>query len=372
MKTNKNTIGRMLTASLVTAVLAGQASAQSGSRSSGRSYQRQSSQQQSYQPNRSYQPQQQRAAAQQTAPQTRQQQLQQVARNNQTQVGLEGKCPVCVISIGKWVDGKASLSAAYDGKTYFFPDNGTLQTFLKDPVKYVPALGGDCTVCYDKINKRVPGNIRFATLHQNRLYLFPSDKERVVFEKSPQAFEKTDLAFDGKCIVCQVKVNKSVPGSNQFSAMHNGFRYLFPSDRERQVFLQSPEQYVAAVAKPMMNDSMHRSTMNKKMSGNRKMHDGSMMQVDTGNQNATQQVQFRGKTACAGCEFGVTPLGAPKELGLAVATTDGKVYVIEEGHTRWPQIYKGRFDGQQVSVSGMIVKTAGNVAWVKPTNLTVL
>ena len=79
-----------------------------------------------------------------------------------------------------------------------------------------------------------------------------------------------------------------------------------------------------------------------------------------------------GKTGCAGCTYGVKPIGAPDELGLAVVDGDGKVYVIEESHTRWPDLYEHRFDGQQVKVSGEIVKSEGNIIWLQPTELSVL
>ena len=62
-------------------------------------------------------------------------------------VVLEGYCPVCVIKIKKWVRGNPHYAATYDGKTYYFPGEDQKQMFLADPAKYVPALGGDCTVC---------------------------------------------------------------------------------------------------------------------------------------------------------------------------------------------------------------------------------
>ena len=338
------TFSRLLTTSLafvVVTTIASQAWAQSGSRGSSQSPQSNQTQQR------------QRTATEASSPQ----QIQQVARNSQTQVGLDGYCPVCLINAQKWVNGNADHAAVFDGKTYFFPGDDTLQEFVNNPTQYVPALSGDCIVSYSQTGKRVPGDVRFAALHNNRMYLFPSEKERKVFRQSPQAFENTDLAIDGNCIICQVKANKAVPGSAQFTAVFDGFRYQFPSDRERQAFVQSPEQLVAAVTQSMIHNGGVQET--------------SMVKLGTiDNRTAVNQVQFRGQTACAVCEFGVAPLGAPEELGMAVKAEDGKVYIIEEGHTRWPQVYKGRFDGQRVAVSGTIVKSSGNVAWVKPSQLT--
>ena len=141
------------------------------------------------------------------------QQFQQVAANNQTKLGLEGYCPVCVTKLSKWVIGKANFPSVYDGKTYFFPDDEVRKTFLANPAAYVPALGGDCTVCYEKSGKRGAGNIRFSSLHNNRLFLFPSKKELNMFNNSPAQFENTDLACNGECIVCKVKQGKRLPAT---------------------------------------------------------------------------------------------------------------------------------------------------------------
>ena len=284
------------------------------------------------------------------------QRFQQIAANSQTELGLEGYCPVCIVNKQKWVAGQPSFSTVYDGKTYFFPGDGPRQEFLRNPAKYVPALGGDCTVCFEKFGKRLPGNIRFALLHNSRLYLFPSANERTAFNRTPQAFEDTDLAIDGNCIVCQVKMNKHVKGDPEFTAVHNGFRYQFPSDRERQTFISSPRQYVTAIGNT--NRTMRTSTTSHR--------------IPSQSMKIANQVEVKGTTACAGCEFGVTPIGAPEELGLAVTTGDGKVYVIEEGHSRWPEVYKQRFKGQPVAVSGKIIKTLGNISWIQPSSLTAL
>ena len=182
----------------------------------------------------------------------------------EAELGLEGYCPVCVVEHGKWVKGKAQHKANYDGVTYYFPSENIKQTFKENPVKYVPALGGDCIVCYAKAGKRVAGNIRFAALKNDRLYLFPSDKERQMFNQSPETYANVDLAADGKCIVCKVKAGKVVDGEEQFTQIHDGFRYQFPSDRERQMFAASPAEFVSKNA-AMKQESMMQGTNKRAM-----------------------------------------------------------------------------------------------------------
>ena len=108
--------------------------------------------------------------------------------------------------------------------------------------------------CYAKGGKRGAGNIRFSSLHNKRLFLFPSKSELDMFNNAPAQFDSVDLACNGDCIVCKVKQGKTVAGSSQFTAIHDGFRYQFPSDQLRQEFLNNPQQYVAAADKSMMKD----------------------------------------------------------------------------------------------------------------------
>jgi len=262
-------------------------------------------------------------------------------------VALEVYCPICVTQMGKWVKGNPEHHATYDGKTYYFPSEREREMFLTDPAKYVPALGGDCTVCYAKAGKRVAGNIRHAALHGGHLYLFPSDKEKQAFLANPAEFADVDLALNGNCAVCLAKAGKKVPGKPEFTAIHNGFRYQFPSDRERRAFLASPEQFAAG------GDADRRLTLRPVSARHEQLH-------------------IEGRSGCAGCEYGVTPIGAPDTLGLAVTTRDGNVYVIEDAHRLYPQVYKDRFSGIRLSVSGDVVKQDGKITWLRPANLSVI
>ena len=115
----------------------------------------------------------------------------------------------------------------------------------------------------------------------------------------------------------------------------------------------------------MLQDSVSAANAGK----NANFGENSTMKHDSTSENRNEIV-VTGKAACAGCEFGVTPIGAPDELGLAITTSDGKIYVIEDAHSRWPEIYKGRFGGSRLSVRGEVIKTEGRFAWVKPSTLT--
>ncbi|QDV21901.1 hypothetical protein [Aureliella helgolandensis] len=161
----------------------------------------------------------------------------------QSQVALGGYCPVCVIDMKKWVQGDPRFSVSQDGKTYLFPGEEQRRSFLNNPNKYTPALGGDCTVCLVEMGKTMPGSIRFATLHEGRLFLFPSAEQKQMFAKNPAKYADVDLAAEGKCTVCRIDMQQDVRGKPEFTVVHEGLRYWFPAAEQQQKFVNNPDKY---------------------------------------------------------------------------------------------------------------------------------
>ena len=259
-------------------------------------------------------------------------------------VGLEGYCPVCVVNMKKWVKGSSNHQVAFDGRTYFFPGKEQRDMFLKNPAKYAPAFRGDCTVCFAKMGKHIPGNVRYSVLHRGRLFLFPGQDQKQEFFSKPTQYENVDLALNGRCAVCQVEMGQSVPGRPEFTVVHEGMRYQFPGAEQRDVFLKNPLKYSVKM-------SVRQSSVR---------HD------------EFQMVNVRGRSGCAGCDHGVVPVGDPSELGLAVNAGDGKVFVIEGAHKRYPRIYEQRFEKLQLAVAGKVIKQQGKFAWIEPSRLKIV
>ena len=263
-------------------------------------------------------------------------------------IGLGGYCPVCILDANKWAKGWPEHQATYDGVTYYFPDEAIKQNFLVHPAKYVPALGGDCIVCYAKLGKSVPGSVNHSARYDNRLFLFPGAEQQQAFLSNPKEFANVDLALNGDCAVCLVHHNKRVAGKPEFAEIKDGFRYLFVSAREQAAFREDPAAYVAPASKP--------TAMESKTS-----------QLPAGNGSLT----VMGKTTCAVCEHGVKTIQNPEELGLAVNTDDGRVVIVEQAHKLYSNAYENRYDGQRVRVSGRVVKQQGRLTWIEPTELMV-
>jgi YHS domain-containing protein len=166
----------------------------------------------------------------------------------QATLALEGYCPVSALEMRKWVKGDPAHQAVYDGRLYRFANAKGRTMFEADPAKYVPALGGDCTVALVEMGKRVPGTVHHAGINGGRLFLFSNAEGQKMFQANPSAFVNADLAAGGNCVVCSVNMRQSVPGSQDFVAIHNGLRYLFPSEDQRRQFLAAPERFVSSTA----------------------------------------------------------------------------------------------------------------------------
>ena len=50
----------------------------------------------------------------------------------------------------------------------------------------------------------------------------------------------------------------------------------------------------------------------------------------------------------------------------------GKVYVVEDAHRLYPNVYEKRYDGLPLQVSGIVLKTKGEITWIKPKAIEVL
>ena len=190
--------------------------------------------------------------------------------------------------------------------------------------------------------------INHTARYDNRLFLFPGAEQQQAFLSNPKEFANVDLALNGDCPVCQVHAHKRVAGKPEFTEFKDGFRYQFVSERDQAAFRTDPVRYVAPAVKPKAMESPTSQRTKE---------------------NAILTVM--GKTTCASCEHGVTPIQNPEELGLAVNTDDGRVVIVEQAHKLYRSVYENRYAGEHVRVSGHIIKEQGRFTWIEPTDLMV-
>lgn len=160
-------------------------------------------------------------------------------------LSLDGYSPVSLHMSGAWSKGNPSLAATFDGKSYAFVNESERQAFVANPFPYVPALGGDCVVAYSQNGQRVPGSVQHASKHEGRLYLFSSADARTMFEANPASLADADLAYGGNCVVCAVGMGQAMPGRPEFTTIHKGLRYRFPSADQQREFVANPAKYEA-------------------------------------------------------------------------------------------------------------------------------
>lgn len=156
---------------------------------------------------------------------------------------MSGFCPVTILDGKEWKKGETSLSTTYDNRTYYFVNQEAKKKFDAEPAKYVPAFGGDCSVCIVNVNKRVAGSVFHSVRHKGRLYLFPQDDTKKMFKENPAKYENGDLAYGGKCVVCK-KGGKDEMGKPEFTVVHQNMRYQFVSKEVMVEFARNPANYL--------------------------------------------------------------------------------------------------------------------------------
>ena len=227
-------------------------------------------------------------------------------------IGLEGYCPVCILDANKWVKGSPEYQATYDGVTYHFPEEAIKEKFLANPAKYVPALGGDCIVCYAS-SRAVPGSVNHTVRYDNRLFLFPGAEQQQAFRSNPKEFADVDLVLTGWA---------GVPV--ELAPLQKGCRLEACPTSRRSRTASSTSSCPPANKRPAA-----RTSADAVAPASRPVtHRPQRSQRPTGNGLLT----VTGKTACAGCEHGVAAVRARKSSGLAVNTDDGKVVNIKQAH----------------------------------------
>lgn len=103
-------------------------------------------------------------------------------------LGLEGYCPVCLVTRQAWIAGNPRISEAHNGHTYCFAGEAERRAFRANPDWYAPALDGDDAVLAAKQNTIVAGRRAYSAAYDSRLYLFASPETRDAFAANPEHY----------------------------------------------------------------------------------------------------------------------------------------------------------------------------------------
>ena len=105
---------------------------------------------------------------------------------------LNGYSPVSLYKEGRDVAGDPNFAVEHKGLTFFMVDAKEMEEFKKDPERYVPAFGGNCTKGLTG-GKHLPGSATCFKKIDGKVYLFSSDAALIAWNKGDET-EQLDAA----------------------------------------------------------------------------------------------------------------------------------------------------------------------------------
>ncbi|MGL6225628.1 MAG: thioredoxin domain-containing protein [Thermoguttaceae bacterium] len=108
-----------------------------------------------------------------------------VSNDSAPNIMYEGYCPVELQNNKHWVLGSAEWTLHYGGADYVFSGKEAMQTFARDPHRYIPVLLGSDVVATLREHKRMPGVRKYGGWFQDRIYLFSSRENYDLFVQNP-------------------------------------------------------------------------------------------------------------------------------------------------------------------------------------------
>ncbi|HEX6961219.1 MAG TPA: hypothetical protein VF175_05085 [Lacipirellula sp.] len=156
---------------------------------------------------------------------------------------ISGYCPVTLRNEGLWVRGRYEHRVELDGLVFLTSGPNERDALRTDPVKYVPALGGDCAVSFVNRGERLRGSVYQAFEYEGRLFLFVDGEQKAAFKANPERYASADWAAGGVCVVTRAEQGREAPGAADQAAWHRGKLYRFAGAEQKQKFLADPEKY---------------------------------------------------------------------------------------------------------------------------------
>ena len=115
-----------------------------------------------------------------------------IASAVRSKYALKGKCPVTLLSEGRWVDGNKQIGCVHRDRVYLFASAAQREDFLADPDKLSPLLAGFDPVIFEETGKLIEGDEKFGTFMgkqpNQRIVLFKTSDTRDRFQKDPSKY----------------------------------------------------------------------------------------------------------------------------------------------------------------------------------------
>lgn len=165
-------------------------------------------------------------------------------------LALEGHCPVSYHTDNRAIVGDAKYRADYQGYTYCLADADKQKKFQEDPEKYVPRIGGLCTVALGgPYGNRFSGDPKVFAVVEGKLYLCSSERAKRSFDQRPEHYisraEELYKAPELKAM-CPVSLQRGAPeqGQSEYRTVFRGRVYHFKGAEELEAFKKEPDRFV--------------------------------------------------------------------------------------------------------------------------------
>lgn len=172
------------------------------------------------------------------------------AVKEQLEVALEGYCPVSYHTDGRATPGDAKYSATYGGFVYHMADAEKLGKFKENPEKYMPRIGGLCTVALGgPYGNKFRGDPKVFAVVDGKLYLCSSERAKRSFDQRPEHYikraEELYLTPDLRGM-CPVSLSRGEPadGQESYRYIYRGVVYHMKGADELEAFKKDPGRFV--------------------------------------------------------------------------------------------------------------------------------
>lgn len=113
-----------------------------------------------------------------------------VSNDSTPHIMYEGYCPVELQDNKRWVLGLSEWTLHYGGADFVFSGKEAMQTFARDPHRYIPVLFGCDVVATFREQQRIFGVRKYGGWFQNRIYLFVSRENYDLFVQNPAYYSE--------------------------------------------------------------------------------------------------------------------------------------------------------------------------------------
>ena len=110
---------------------------------------------------------------------------------NTEQSGLEGNDPVAYQTEGRAIQGEATHTHKWQGKTWHFVSDSNRETFAQNPEKYAPQYNGQCAFAVS-LGKTEVGSPKYWHVRDGKLYLCSNPVAKFLWKILPGRPQEAD------------------------------------------------------------------------------------------------------------------------------------------------------------------------------------